>query len=178
MTKFDDRAILLMLRNPEMQDEAVRILFEEYSTTIRLQAYRLLRDFHMADDITQDVFHDFWRTKYFMENDITSFSAYLMGMCRNICADYIERHQARASHGKDIAYQYQATNQEEPRTDGDLNRYIALLPERWRDAVVLVFVNDLPHAHAAKYMNVTPKAIERLLYRAKKYLATKLHGDK
>lgn len=60
---------------------------------------------------------------------------------------------------------------------GRLERGIASLPPRYREALLLVAVEGLPHADAAAACGVTPEALRQRLSRARAMLARGLAGD-
>jgi len=51
---------------------------------------------------------------------------------------------------------------------------VAALPERQRLAIVLCYFEDIPQAEAARVMGMNLKAVEALLFRARRSLKTGL----
>jgi predicted DNA-binding protein (UPF0251 family) len=61
--------------------------------------------------------------------------------------------------------------------DARVREAVALLPERERSAILLVYVEDLSYAEVAKILDVPVTTLVNILYRARQHLREKVADD-
>lgn len=142
-------------------------------------AFRFLGDTHNAEDVVQEAFLRLlpaasrFRPK-------ARFRSYFHRIITRLCLDQVrKKHPTYTDHGLPEA----------PDPDPDpasqiIHREMSAavraaldqLPANQRMAVVLRYFEDLDYRGIAEAMQVSPKAVERLLSRARKRLRTLLRG--
>lgn len=150
-----------------------------------------------ADDIAQDTLVVAWRH---LDNLHTPerFSAWLDGICRNVCKRYARAQSAPSSHalslseishddihGPEGAASFAIADpgaldplEELNREDmaALLDRALAYLPGETRELIELCYLAELPQREAAERLQLTIGALELRLHRARRLLRQVLNG--
>lgn len=133
-----------------------------------------------AEDVVQDVFLRLWTKPDAWRPGQAQFSTWLYRVVVNRCLDL-----KRRPKGTDLESveepQDPDSNVEDTLLAAERNRAlngaVARLPERQRAAVVLTYTAGLRNAEAAAAMDISVKAFEALLVRAKRELRDHLAGQ-
>jgi RNA polymerase sigma-70 factor (ECF subfamily) len=146
-------------------------LLDEYRDKVFRLACALLQDEAAAEDATQEIFLKIWRALPDFRGD-SSISTWIYAIARNTC---LTRRRAAASHR---AYSLDDVNAEEiaaeappPAADSDLRGAIARLPEKYRRAMVLFYLEERSYQQVALAMDLPMGTVKTYLHRAKKELA-------
>lgn len=141
-----------------------------------------VRDVHTAEDIAIDVFADLIVHKH-RYNFRVSLKTYLYMLGRSRALDFMRHRRAAGtvdlSEARDVPDDMRAL-EDEVIADERLRAVadaVSKLPPDMRDAVHLVYFDDLSYDEAARVMKKTRKQIDNLIYRAKKALREEL-GEK
>jgi len=164
------------LRGPPTFDELVAA---EQTRVTRL-AYRLLGWRQDVDDVVQDVFVAVLRSlpKFRGESDV---STWVTRITINTCRTHLRRRVLRLRVFRD------APPEPPPAPPNDLalldrerfdhvRRAISRLPVKYREVVVLRYLDELPVARIADVLNLSKPAVEVRLNRARKRLRESLAG--
>jgi RNA polymerase sigma-70 factor (ECF subfamily) len=133
-----------------------------------------------AEDVVQDVFLRLWQRPDAWRPGQAQFSTWLYRVVVNRCLDLKRRPR---STDLDAVEEPQApdANAEDSLLDAERNRAldgaVNQLPERQRAAIVLTYTAGLRNAEAASAMDISVKAFEALLVRAKRELRDYLAGQ-
>ena len=162
-------------------DEAAWYAFvQEYEGRMYGYLYRLEGNSEDALDLTQEVFYRAWRS-------INTFRAgervlpWLYQVARNT---QIESHR-RKQHQRfsleeareEVGFEVTSTSRspvqaaESEQAQDRVQRALMRLPEEYREAVVLRFVQDLPYDEIARIQGVAPGTAKSRVFRAKEQLA-------
>jgi RNA polymerase sigma-70 factor (ECF subfamily) len=133
-----------------------------------------------AEDVVQDVFLRLWLKPESWRPGQAQFSTWLYRVVVNRCLDL-----KRRPRGTDLDSveepQDPDANAEDSLLDAERNRAldgaVNQLPERQRAAIVLTYTAGLRNAEAASAMDISVKAFEALLVRAKRELRDLLAGQ-
>jgi RNA polymerase sigma-70 factor (ECF subfamily) len=133
-----------------------------------------------AQDVVQDVFLRLWQRPDAWRPGQAQFSTWLYRVVVNRCLDL-----KRRPRGTDLDSveepQDPDANAEDSLLDAERNRAldsaVKQLPERQREAIVLTYTAGLRNAEAASAMEISVKAFEALLVRAKRELRDFLAGQ-
>lgn len=133
-----------------------------------------------AEDVVQDVFLRLWQRPDAWRPGQAQFSTWLYRVVVNRCLDL-----KRRPRGTDLDSveepQAPDANAEDSLLDAERNRAldsaVNQLPERQRAAIVLTYTAGLRNAEAASAMDISVKAFEALLVRAKRELRDHLAGQ-
>ena len=133
-----------------------------------------------AQDVVQDVFLRLWQRPDAWRPGQAQFSTWLYRVVVNRCLDL-----KRRPRGTDLDSveepQDPDANAEDSLLDAERSRAldsaVTQLPERQREAIVLTYTAGLRNAEAASAMDISVKAFEALLVRAKRELRDYLAGQ-
>ncbi len=173
-----DRAVLEALARKD--DDMFAWIVTTHEQWARTLALRILGDLEEAEDAVQDAFLQLWQT---------GVATKWKGSFRTLIATLVTRRsldRARKRRIRSLFSPRPAAAHDEPpvvvRIDNDQRRGmlrdgIMKLPERQRAALLLFHYEDMTLKDGAEAMNLSPKAFESLLIRARKALKT-IVGDK
>jgi RNA polymerase sigma-70 factor (ECF subfamily) len=143
-------------------------------------AKRVLGNKSDAEDVVQDAFMKVWQKAGQWQPGRAQFSTWLYRVVVNRCLDLKRKpvntaldNIAEQSDDRPDAYEDIAARQRQARITGA----VAGLPERQRTAIALSYTAGMSNAQAAETMEISVKAFESLLVRAKRELRGQLAGD-
>ena len=143
-------------------------------------AKRVLGNKSDAEDVVQDAFMKVWQKAGQWQPGRAQFSTWLYRVVVNRCLDLKRKpintaldNIAEQSDDRPDAYEDIAARQRQAR----IAAAVAALPERQRTAIALSYTAGLNNAQAAETMEISVKAFESLLVRAKRELRGQLAGD-
>ncbi len=175
--------------------EKIEELVEEYREGLIHFIFRYVRDAHMAEDLAEDVF-----VELLLHPDrfraASSEKTYLYAIGRNKAVDYIRKNsrmlllsdRETGTSEDDLAFLERESMEEERfkqmAEDSDpalrllkkeeaeeLRSAMAEIKREYREALTLVYFEDMSYDEAGKVMGKKNKQIENLIYRGKKSLA-------
>jgi RNA polymerase sigma-70 factor, ECF subfamily len=133
-----------------------------------------------AQDVVQDVFLRLWQRPDAWRPGQAQFSTWLYRVVVNRCLDLKRRPKGTDLDSVEEPQDPDA-NAEDSLLDAERNRAldsaVEQLPERQREAIVLTYTAGLRNAEAASAMEISVKAFEALLVRAKRELRDFLAGQ-
>lgn len=136
-------------------------------------ATRMLRDGAEAEDVTQEAFVRIWRTAPAWQPGRARFDTWVHTVVLNLCRDRLRRRREIASDvipdTVDPAPDAESTLIETERGSA-VAAAIAALPERQREAILLVHYQDLSGVEAATVLEISVEALESLLARGRRSL--------
>ena len=152
---------------------ATRLLVAAKLPCILGLATRMLRDASEAEDVAQEAFVRVWRNAGAWQPGRARFDTWLHTVVLNLCRDRLRRRREVASDAVpeaiDPAPDAEARLIETERGDAVMQA-IAALPERQREAILLVHYQDLSGAEAAAALDISVEALESLLGRGRRTL--------
>lgn len=160
-------------------DGAFDDIMREYFDGLVFFVNRYVNDLHAAEDIAIDVFSYVLvhKTRY---NFKVSLKTYLFMLGKSRALNYI-KHRNRIkmvslceTHGNDADYDALAGTVLADERKRAVSAALDTLSPDMREAVHLVYFEELSYSEAARVMKKTHKQIDNLLYRAKGCLRTVL----
>ena len=143
-------------------------------------ARRVLGNKSDAEDVVQDAFMKVWQKAGQWQPGRAQFSTWLYRVVVNRCLDLKRKpvnaaldNVAEQSDDRPDAYEDIETRQRNAK----IQAAVADLPERQRTAIALSYTAGMSNAQAAETMEISVKAFESLLVRAKRELRGRLAGD-
>ncbi len=168
MEDLSDEA--LMAAVSARQQQAFRILMGRHMPRAVRVAQRVVRDSAEADDIGQEAFLRVWSRAASFDPDIARFTTWLYRIVLNLAFDRTRRRplapidEASEVSAPDPEPVERLIADEERRA---LELAMANLSERQRGAIALFHMEGLSGEEAARAMNLSAKAFESLLARAR-----------
>lgn len=136
-------------------------------------ATRMLRDTAEAEDVAQEAFVRVWRNAATWQPGRARFDTWLHTVVLNLCRDRLRRRREMSSdtilETADPTPDAEAGLIEAERGDA-IASAIAALPERQREAILLVHYQDMSGADAAFALDISIDALESLLARGRRTL--------
>lgn len=163
----------------QMDQDSFRSLYDRTARPLWVYLYRRTNDAQLADDLLQEAYYRFLRTRAVYESE-SHRKNYLFRIASNLVNDsYRQRREhvelndehAPASH-KDS----DAVGQSQRRTD--LGRALAQLKPRQRDALWLAYAEGSSHEEIAQVLGVKASSIKLILFRARRKLAALLREER
>lgn len=166
-----DAALVLLARKGE--EKAFEELFERHYAVVRGFAARLLLDTNLAEDVAQDTF---LRAANSLETikDAKGFRSWLFRVAANLCRDQIRSRTRRGLREMDFAASIHHHHQQSGEDDASRRVMEAMgaLPPLLREAVVLVYYENLPHSEAGRIAGCAASTISWRVMLAKRQLKT------
>lgn len=185
---MDDRELVEKLKGGE--EAAYRIVLERYQTLVLNCAFKFLRDRHAAEEITQEVFIQVFKSiDTFRSEAALSTWIYRIAVTRSLNLVKSMKRQKRFGvfirlFGTDRPEEHLAAEEKE-QPDQELEnseraRILTLalekLPENQRIAFTLSKYDALSYAEIARILNSTIPSVESLIHRARKNLEKILYS--
>lgn len=145
-------------------NEGGKLLFQRYYRPLVLFSGSLLEDSTFSEDIVQDVFYQFIRTKVYEKIVATTLSTYLFRSVRNACLNKI-REQKEHSYSDVLTYD---TIEEEaitisPEIITAIRQAINELPKRTRAVILSIIVDGKKYKETATSLNISVNTVKTLL---------------
>lgn len=152
---------------------AVRLLVNAKISRLHALASRMLGDAGEAEDVVQETFVKAWKQAARWRPGQARFDTWLHTVTLNLCRDRLRRRRdVPTDNVPDHADP--SPNAESQLTDKEQSRSVAAaigaLPERQRDAIILVHYQDMTNSEAALALDVSVDALESLLARGRRAL--------
>lgn len=180
MPEPNDRELLTDIANGDAA--ALRTLYARLSDRVYNTALSYVQNEADAEEVTQDVFTKIWRSaaSFKAESQVTTW---VYRIVVNTSLTVLKKRQRRSVFGllSDASappdFQHPNALLEDRETNRRLFAAIYRLPDRQKTAFVLSYVEELPRQQVAEVMDLTLKAVESLLMRAKKGLREGLQTE-
>ncbi len=162
---------------------ALQAVFDELHDGLVLFARRMLGDHTAALDAVQVAFIRLWEHR--AELDATrSVRAWLFRTVRNLALTSLRdaRNQARHLDGWDEAPVWRAPDPDVLLQESELGqrlaRWLAELPERQREAIVLSRFDGLSHEEVAAVMQISPRTVNNHIVRGVQALRERFDAER
>lgn len=163
---------------------AYQTLVRQHLKSISHYAYRLLGNQKDTEDITQEVFLRLWTNAQKFRADKSKLTTWLHRITHNLCIDYLRKHgrmQTQAAFDDEtmdsLAENKESTNEDDEDATKLLRDAMSSLPENQRSALSLCHYQGFSNKEAAAIMNISVKALESAIARAKRSLREKLASN-
>lgn len=167
----------LMLAVCDGDQSAYQMLVKRHLTAISHYAFRLLGNQRDTEDISQEVFLRLWTHASKWQPEKARLSTWLHRIAHNLCIDFMRKHGRTVIDDEptELEISEEDYNSSEQGPDGDdrthrLNFALSTLPEHQRSALMLCHYAGFSNKEAAAIMNVSVKALESYIARARRKL--------
>ena len=169
-------------------ESAMAQLYERYKSKVYNTALSYLQSVHDAEEVTQDVFIQIFRSAGKFEGR-SAPNTWIYRIAINQCLDrlaYLKRQKrssimvrlfplSESGEGLDLPYfEHPGVILEQKESTMQLFKAIAQLPEQQKSAFILSFIEGMPRQEVADTLETSLKAVESLLQRAKAHLRLSL----
>ena len=151
---------------------AFGLLVDKYKASIYALAYSKLRNFHDAEDITQEVFIKAYRKLHTLKR-WDNFLAWLYAITSNLCKDLIRSRSKRPDREfiEDqepfiLALPSMDSYQDELARES-LHEALDSLPEIYRQVLALYYLAGMTSREIAKFLGTSPNTVDKRLSRAR-----------
>lgn len=184
MTESDtDQDLMVLIQAGDHQ--AFSVLVRRHTQKFFNLAFRSLHNEADAQDIVQACFLKLWQNpNMYSPNKKAQFTTWFYRVVLNACEDLRRKNKVRAYQDIDEMadiYGTEGSQESDMVVSEDqiaLEKAIADLPDRQKDALNLVVYQEMKQKEAAETMGVGVKALESLLSRAKATLKDKMKKNK
>lgn len=155
---------------------AYQALVKQHLKSISHYAFRLLGNRKDTEDISQEVFLRLWTNAHKWRPEKAKLTTWLHRIAHNLCIDYLRKQgrvQTQDSFEEEAADTQQYGEAAREGNDDDMRRLVeamSALPENQRSALSLCHLQGFSNKEAAAIMNVSVKALESAIARAKRKL--------
>lgn len=163
--------------------ESFEDIYEQHKDMVYNVALSYLQNAADAEEVTQDVFVKVYQKRARFAN-LSSLKTWIYRIAKNTCLDFIKAkkrkkrfafitslfHEDDSERSELLHFDHPGVRLEQKEAMKRIFDQINLLPENQKTAIILCRLEKLTHKQAAEIMEVTPKAVESLLQRARKKL--------
>lgn len=153
---------------------AFATLVERHSKKYYGLAFGLLHDPQEAKDMVQSAFLKIWQQPHrFDPEKNTRFTTWFYRVVLNLCLDFKKKHREQFPEQSPEGRQesHPESDQTQTRQRQWLRRQLKDLPQNQQTALQLCFYQGLSNQEAADVMDISLKALQSLLVRARKKLS-------
>lgn len=161
---------------------AYAVILDRYMNTVFLFVFGIVKDYGLAEDLTQETFVRLWRNagSWVPKGRVKSW---LLRIGHNLSIDALRKRKNHVDIEVAEPLLPVLPAGQEARVQADevslkIKEALFQLPERQRMALMLVYYSDCSGAEAADTLGITPHAFESLLSRGRKSLRGLLEGNK
>lgn len=165
--------VALMRRVGEGCQASFAVLVERHAAALYRVATRMLGDGHDAEDVVQDCFARMWQNAPRWQPTGAGLVGWLHRVAMNLCFDRKRRFRVVVTDEvPDCADQAPLADRliEQRQACAQVAAALADLPERYRAALVLCYYENFSNALAAQVLDLNIKAMESLLFRARRQM--------
>ena len=176
----------LIQQTLEGDQRAFSALVRKYQKPLHALVWRKIGDFHIAEEITQDIFLNVYKKLQTLKNP-NLFAGWLYVSATRRCLAWLKKKRIpmesleimSPEELEALAYtQYRAEQQEEIVNEQQrevVKRLLQKLPESERTVVTLHYLGDMTCEDISQFLGVSPNTVKSRLYRARKRLKKAEH---
>ena len=176
----------LIQQTLEGDQRAFSALVRKYQKPVHALVWRKIGDFHIAEEITQDIFLNVYKKLQTLKNP-NLFAGWLYVSATRRCLAWLKKKRIpmeslemmSSEELETLAYtQYRAEQQEEIVNEQQrevVKHLLQKLPESERTVVTLHYLGDMTCEDISKFLGVSPNTVKSRLHRARKRLKKAEH---
>jgi RNA polymerase sigma-70 factor (ECF subfamily) len=154
--------------------EAFGLILPRYRDKVYRLVFSMLRDAAQAEDTTQDIFLRVWRALPGFAGQ-SALSTWIYAISKNACLSELRKRRPQVSlDGDEDEYRPEiaglSTTDADDSATASVTQLLDQLPERYRQAVVLFYMEDKSYEQTAQSLGLPLGTVKALLHRARKRL--------
>ena len=162
-------------------DDAFSTLVQKYQRSVHALAWRKIRDFHYAEEITQDTFLQAYKKLSTLKNP-HQFAGWLYVIANRLCINWLQRNKSvmQSLEGTSVPeinrLTYERYVSEERESEATERRYeivenlLERLPESERTVMTLYYLGEMTAKEIGNFLGVSANTIKSRLRRARERL--------
>ncbi|MYH81746.1 sigma-70 family RNA polymerase sigma factor [Candidatus Poribacteria bacterium] len=176
----------LVQRTLAGDQSAFSALVQKYQKPVHTLVWRKIGDFHIAEEITQDIFLKVYKKLQTLKNP-NRFAGWLYVIAARRCFAWCKKKRIpmksldamSTEELEELAYvQYRAEEKDEEVSERQrevVKRLLQKLPESERTVVTLHYLGDMTCEDISQFLGVSPNTVKSRLHRARKRLKKAEH---
>ncbi len=154
------------------EPEAFGFLMDKYKGSVYAFAYSKLRNFHDAEDVTQEVFIKAYQKLRSLKR-WDNFLAWLYAITSNMCKNWIRSKASRPDsefvedQNDEVLMQPSLSSYREDRINETLREALDSLPETQRQVLIFHYLGGMSGKEIARFLGISPGAVWERLSRAR-----------
>ncbi|WP_214472991.1 RNA polymerase sigma factor [Mesorhizobium sp. dw_380] len=157
---------------------AVRTLVARKLPRILSLAVRMLGDAAEAEDVAQETFARIWRHASSWRRGNARFDSWIHRVTLNLCYDRLRRRREWVTDDLPEVADPAPLPDSHPREDAQrVEQALQAIAPRQREAIILVYYQEMSNIEAAATLEISIDALESLLSRGRRALQTILARD-
>lgn len=159
----------------------IETLMRKYGNEVLRTAYMYVRDYHLAEDIFQDVFLKVNQKLNTFQGD-SSIKTWIIRIAINTCKDYLKcAYQRRVVPMMDYKEEALSCDDvydkvEQSDRNEEIRSVVMSLPDKYREIVICVYYNGMSVSEAADVLHIAEGTAKSRLKRARDKMKTVLEG--
>lgn len=153
-------------------EQSFAIMYERYADKVYNTALSYTKSAEDAEEVTQDVFVKIHKNASSFKRE-SSLNTWIYRIAVNTSLNYLKKRnrftlfKSNLSTSSSIDFEHPGVLLENKENAVALYKAMDCLPENQKTAFILSFIEDLPRKEVAAIMEISLKAVESLLQRAK-----------
>ncbi len=160
---------------PESAEERLTRLMQTYGSSVLRVCYLYLKDHSLAQDAAQTTFVKAWQALQTLREGSTE-KAWLMKIAVNTCKTTLRSREYKLYAQSPDMDDLPEPAAEDELPDNTVLNAVLLLPEKYREVVMLHYYQGLPSPTVAKILKLPQATVLTRLHRARKILESQLKG--
>jgi len=178
MTAPTDRDLIVRARRGDAKADAFGELVTRHQTGVFNVCYRLLHERGEAEDLAQETFMRAYDRLHTFDLE-REFGPWIRRVAANLCLNHLEAQKTaiQLDEERNADQSQRPENQVEVKERSEqIRSALASLPSHYRVVVELRHYQDLSYDEIAQELNIPLSDVKSRLFRARKFLAEKLHA--
>ncbi len=159
----------------DARERTLERMMDEYGNSVVRVCFLFLKDRQLAQDAAQESFVKAWRAMDSLK-DNGAEKAWLMKIAANTCKNMLRSRYFRMVDRSVSTDDLPEPASEDRQTDESLLREVLALPDKYREAVVLHYYQELTAEETAQALGIPAATVRTRLKRARELLKTRLEG--
>lgn len=153
----------------EMTEEVVEQLVEDYGDSILRMCYLYVKDYQIAEDITQETFIQVYK-KYHTFEHKASVKTWIMRIAINKCKNYMRLHWFKMRVNSELQDMEQQSQEDNILTKEMIVGEISRLKPKYKEVILLYYYQELSISEISSVLEEKESAVKVRLKRAREQL--------